>query len=109
MLIIIIFPLAPLAMCVFITSLIFKTNASINLSQIIITLIRSLKNLRVLTIENAFIPDHNRIKEMLVKMPSSDLKGLKQVVIRSKSPRMPLPFSTSNLDIDNANRHHSNL
>jgi len=72
-------------------------------------LIRSFKNLRVLTIENAFIPYHNVIKEILLKMPGSDLNGLKQVVIRSKSPRMPLPLSTSNLDMDNANRHHSNL
>ena len=57
-------------------------------------LIRSFKNLRVLTIENAFIPHHNLIKEMLLKMPGSDLKGLKQVVIRTKAPpSLLLPFS----------------
>jgi len=71
------------------------TNIRINSSQTrtqITTLIRSLKNLRVLAIENAHIADHHRIREMLLKIASPDLKGLEQIVIRSRPPYSRLPF-----------------
>ena len=71
------------------------TNIRINSSQTrtqITTLIRSLNNLRVLTIENTHVADRHRIREMLFKIASPDLKGLEQMVIRSRPPYSRIPF-----------------